>query len=138
MNNFKKFALICAAAAGLALSACASAGVQVSEQEAQSFVVGKSTYADVVGKLGNPTTTNLNPDGTRVAMYNYTAFQQRPENFIPYIGPLIGGADMKSSTVTFNFDRNGILLSTSSSQSQSGAGQNLSAGTPIERSAPQR
>ena len=112
--------------------------MQVSEQEAQSFVVGKSTYADVVGKLGNPTTTNLNSDGTRVAMYNYTAFQQRPENFIPYIGPLIGGADVKASTVTFNFDRNGILLSTSSSQSQSGVGENLSAGTPITRSAPQR
>jgi hypothetical protein len=136
LQNRVRHSLLVAAA--LALVACASTGVRVSEQEAQSFVVGKSTYNDVVAKLGEPTTTNLNPDGTRLAMYSYSAFQQRPENFIPYIGPLIGGADVKSSTVTFAFDKGGMLLSTSSSQSQQGAGANLAAGTPIQRSAPQR
>ena len=120
------------------LSACASAGVRVSEQEAESFVVGKSTYGDVVAKLGDPTTTTVNPDGTRVAEYSYTAIQQRPESFIPYIGGLIGGADTKSNSVTFTFDKNNLLLATSSSQSQMGLGQNLSAGTPITRSAPQK
>jgi len=124
--------------AALGLAACASTGVQVTEQQTQSFKVGTSTYADVVAKLGNPTTTNLSSDGTRTAVYSYSAFQQRPENFIPYIGPLIAGADMKSSEVTFTFDKKGVLTSTSSSQSQQGAGQNLSAGTPITRSAPQQ
>ena len=120
------------------LSACASAGVQVSEQEAESFVVGKSTYADVVAKLGNPTTTTVNPDGTRVAEYSYTAMQERPESFIPYIGGLVGGADTKSNSVVFTFSKSNVLLSSSSSQSQMGMGENLSAGTPIQRSAPQR
>ncbi len=123
---------------GLALSACASAGVRVSEQEAESFVVGKSTYNDVVAKLGDPTTTTVNADGTRVAEYSYTAIQERPESFIPYIGGLIGGADAKSNSVIFTFDKRNLLLSTTSSQSQQGMGQNLSAGTPITRSAPQR
>jgi outer membrane protein assembly factor BamE (lipoprotein component of BamABCDE complex) len=122
----------------VALGGCASAGVRVSEQEAQSFTVGKSTYSDVVAKLGEPTTSTLNPDGTRVAEYSYTAVQQRAESFIPYIGGLIGGADTKSNSVIFTFDKNSVLLSTSSSQSQMGMGQNLSAGTPLTRSAPQR
>jgi len=122
----------------ISLSACASAGVQVSENEAESFTVGKSTYSDVVAKLGNPTTSTLNPDGTRVAEYSYTAMQERPESFIPYIGGLIGGMDTKSNSVVFTFNKDGMLLSVSSSQSQEGMGQNLSAGTPITRSAPQR
>lgn len=122
----------------LAVGGCMSTGVRVSEQEATSFTVGKSTYADVVAALGEPTTTTIDTSGVRVAVYAYSAMQQRPENFIPYIGPFIAGVDTKSSQVTFVFDRDGILRSTSSSQSQAGAGANLSAGTPIQQSAPQR
>jgi outer membrane protein assembly factor BamE (lipoprotein component of BamABCDE complex) len=131
---------LCALALGTALflSGCVSTGVRVSEDEARAFVVGQSTYAEVTAKLGQPTTSTLNSDGTRVAVYAYTAVQERPENFIPYIGGLVGGADTKSNDVTFTFDKNGILLSTTSSQSQAGIGTNLSAGTPIKRSAPQR
>jgi hypothetical protein len=53
------------------LVGCAAAGVKVSEQQAQSFKVGGSTYNDVVATLGAPTTTTLNADGTRIAAYNY-------------------------------------------------------------------
>jgi hypothetical protein len=130
--------LVAAVLVALLLSACASTGVKVSEQDAQSFVVGKSTYGDVIAKLGDPTTTTLNSDGTRVAAYNYSAMQERPESFVPYIGGLIGGADMKSNSVTFTFDKKNVLLAMSSSQSQQGMGENLSAGTPVPRSAPQK
>lgn len=112
--------------------------MRVSEQEAQSFVVGRTTYTDVVAKLGEPTTTSISSDGTREAIYAYSAYQVRPETFVSYIGGLIGGADTKSNQVVFLFDANGTLLRTTSSQSQAGVGQNLSAGTPIQRSAPQR
>jgi hypothetical protein len=64
--------------------------------------------------------------------------QARPESFIPYIGGLVGGMDTKSSEVSFTFDKTGILRSTASTQGQAGVGENMAAGAPIKRSAPQK
>jgi hypothetical protein len=55
------------------LAGCAASGVKVSEQQAQSFKVGTSTYNDVVAALGPPTSTTVNSDGIRMAAYNYTS-----------------------------------------------------------------
>lgn len=112
-----------------ALAGCAASGVKVSEQQAESFKVGSSTYADVTAALGAPTTANVMPDGTRMAIYSYTAIRSQAQNFIPYIGPLVAGYDTQMSAVTFNFDRNGVLTGTSSSQTGVGTGANLAAGT---------
>jgi hypothetical protein len=115
--------------AGCLLAGCAASGVQVSEQQAQSFQVGRSTYAEVVSQLGEPTTSTVDSKGTRIAVYNYSAVQSRPQNFIPYIGPLVSGYDTKSSAVSFTFDRRNILTDTSSSQTNLGTGANLAAGS---------
>lgn len=112
------------------LNACAASGVQVTEKQAETFKVGKSTYAEVVAGLGEPTTVNTSSKGERTAVYSYSAVSSRPQNFIPYIGPWVSGYDTKSSAVTFVFDSKGILKETASSQSNMGAGANLAAGTP--------
>lgn len=125
MRSFCVVALI----AGGVLAGCAASGVKVSEQQAQSFQVGKSTYADVVSQLGDPTTSTVDSKGTRIAVYNYSAIQSRPQNFIPYIGPLVSGYDTKSSAVSFTFDKRNVLTDTSSSQTNVGMGANLAAGS---------
>ena len=117
------------------LGACAATGVQVTEQQAQTFQVGKSTYADVVANLGEPTSVTSSSNGNRVAIYSYSAVASRPQNFIPYIGPWISGYDTKSSAVTFVFDRTGILRETNSTQNNTGAGVNLAAGNPQQPNA---
>lgn len=111
------------------LTGCAATGVQVSEQKAQSFQVGHSTYANVIAALGSPTTSTISSNGQRTAIYSYAAMQSRPQNFIPYIGPFVAGYDTKSSAVVFVFDEHGVLLSTTSSQSELGIGANLAAGS---------
>jgi hypothetical protein len=58
--------------AGL-LAGCAASGVKVTEQQAQQFKVGTSTYTDVVSALGPPTTSTVASNGMRTAMYNYSA-----------------------------------------------------------------
>lgn len=121
--------LIAIMAVAVLIASCAASGVQVTEQQAQSFQVGKSTYADVVTGLGEPTTNTVSSSGTRVAVYSYAAVQSRPQNFIPYIGPLVSGYDTKSSAVAFTFDSRGVLTNTSSSQSNLGTGANLAAGS---------
>ena len=111
------------------LTGCAASGVKVDEQQAQSFKVGTSSYSDVVGKLGPPTTNNLASDGTRSAVYTYDSMRSQPQNFIPYIGPLVAGYDSQSSSVTFTFDRKGVLTGTTSSQTGMATGANLAAGS---------
>jgi hypothetical protein len=124
-------------ALALVLAGCAASGVQVSEQQAQSFQVGRSTYGDVVNALGEPTTSTVIANGTRVAVYSYSAVQSRPQNFIPYIGPLVAGYDAKSSAVTFMFDARGVLTNSTSSQTNLGGGANLAAGAPAAPSSAQ-
>jgi hypothetical protein len=112
------------------LTACAASGVQVTEQQAQSFQVGKSTYPEVVAALGQPTGVTTSSNGNRVATYSYSAVAARPQNFIPYIGPWVAGYDTKSSMVTFVFDSRGILKETSSTQNSLGSGANIAAASP--------
>jgi hypothetical protein len=112
------------------LAACAASGVQVTEQQAQSFTVGKSTYSDVVGALGEPTTVTSSSNGNRVAIYSYAAASARPQNFIPIINRFASGYDTKSSAVRFVFDSNGILKETTSTQNNMGTGTNIAATSP--------
>jgi hypothetical protein len=58
------------------LTGCAAAGVQVTDQQAQSFQVGRATYADVVAQLGQPTTVSTSTNGRRVAVYSYAAMSR--------------------------------------------------------------
>jgi hypothetical protein len=112
------------------LGGCAASGVQVTEQQAQNFQVGKSTYPEVAAALGEPTTVNSSSNGNRVAVYSYSSVASRPQNFIPYIGPLVAGYDTKSSAVTFVFDSKGVLREITSSQNNMGSGANLAATSP--------
>ena len=124
----------------LTLAGCAASGVQVSEQQAQSFEVGRATYADVVATLGPPTIVSTQSNGNRIAVYSYAAVQSRPQNFIPYIGPLVSGYDTKSSAVSFTFDGRGMLANMTSTQTGIGTGANLAAGSaqPVPQTAQPR
>jgi hypothetical protein len=111
------------------LVGCAASGVKVSEEQAEAFKVGISSYNDVVGTLGPPTSTTLNPDGTRIALYNYASVRAQPQNFIPIINRLAAGYDTETSSVTFTFDQRGVLAGTTSTQAGAAAGANLAAGS---------
>ena len=125
----RKIVALCVA---VGLSGCMSAGVQVKESELAQFQKGKSTFQDVVAKLGPPTTNSLMADGRRIVVYSYTQAQARPESFVPLVGPLIGGADAKSNTATFMFDKAGILETVSASSTGVGVGNGFAAGTGMQ------
>jgi hypothetical protein len=106
------------------LAGCATSGVKVSEQQAESFKVGTSTYNAVIATLGQPTATTMNTDGTRIAAYSYASIRSQPQKFIPDLGPLVAGS---SGFVTFAFDERGVLTGTTSSQTEIAAGANVAA-----------
>jgi outer membrane protein assembly factor BamE (lipoprotein component of BamABCDE complex) len=127
MMRMKSLIAVCALFT-FALAACTSTGVQVDEKALTNFQKGKTSVGDVIAQLGQPTTNMLMDNGQRIIMYTYAQSQARPETFIPLIGPLVGGADVRTSNVMLTFDRNGLLQSYSSSQSQFGSGTGLASG----------
>ena len=118
----------------LAIGGCTSTGVQVDESALTSFEKGKTTISEVVARLGQPTSNILLNTGQRIIGYTYVQAQARPESFIPIIGPLVGGADSRFSNVSLTFDRNGVLESYSSTQSQYGTATGVASGAmPADR-----
>jgi hypothetical protein len=116
-------------ASAMMLAGCVSAGVKVDEKNLAAFEKGKTTYSEILSRLGPPTTSTLMPDGSRMLMYSWVQASARPQNFIPLIGPFVGGADSRSSNVIIWIGTDGTLASYSASQSQYGMGRGLEAGS---------
>jgi hypothetical protein len=110
------------------LAACISAGVDVKPEQLSKFKQDVTTLEEVVTELGSPTAQTALRDGSTVLIYSFVTSRPRPESFIPFIGPLFGGADTQSSTVVFEFDEHGIL--TSERRTTSSGAQGLSAKMP--------
>lgn len=107
----------------LTLTARASAGTRVSQEQVDKFERGKTTYTEVVAALGRPNANTMSADGNRIAVYSHSQAAARPETFIPIVGAFVGGADAQASTVLFRFNREGVLVDWQTSQS------NISGGT---------
>jgi|JI10StandDraft_1071094.scaffolds.fasta_scaffold311426_3 outer membrane protein assembly factor BamE (lipoprotein component of BamABCDE complex) len=118
---------VVAIALPLLLTGCMAAGVQVKAEQLQGFKKGETTKQDVLSKLGNPTARSITADGSEILIYNYAAYQARPESFIPLIGPLVGGADVQTSMVWFQFGSDGKLTNYTAQNSAVGSGSNLAA-----------
>ena len=119
----------------LLLAGCATVGREVTENQLQGFEKGKTTLNEVVSKLGTPTSSSSTLEGKRFISYVFAHAQARPESFIPIVGAFVGGSDVRSSVVTFTFNREGKLEDYFQSQSATGTGTGLAAG---EYKAPDR
>lgn len=111
------------------ITGCASHGVMVSDQQLQQIKRGITTEDEVIATLGRPTTvTSVN--GQRILIYSGAYAQARPASFIPVIGPLVGGSDVRASSVVLRI-QNGVVSDISSSQTATGGGTGLAAGPSI-------
>ncbi|MDD2728343.1 hypothetical protein [Malikia sp.] len=110
------------------LAGCAAAGVKVTDQQLSVLKPGESTEAHAAQVLGKPTVRTRMGDGTTMLTYSYYETKVRPETFIPFAGAFIGGSDSRSTVVTLNFDQEGKLLRTSSTESTFGSGMGIAAG----------
>jgi outer membrane protein assembly factor BamE (lipoprotein component of BamABCDE complex) len=104
------------------LYGCAATGVRVTEDQAAALKPGATTESEVVQRFGPPTMRMRQADGTLLLIYSHAEAQVRPATFIPLIGGLVGGSDVRSTTVTLRFDGNGRLIDTTSATSAYGTG----------------
>jgi len=89
----------------ISLLGCAT-GKEVTPEKLSHFVKGKTTYAEVVKELGEPDSTILNADGSKIV--TYTSIKQDSKAYIPLVGAFIA----EKPTVTgvgLNFDKKSIL-----------------------------
>lgn len=98
-----------AVALAASLASCVSTGTKVTEDQITQFQKGKTTEAEIIAKLGKPNTTGLNSDGLRVDNYTYMRASADAVDFVPVVGLLAGGATSQVTTVTFTFDKTGVL-----------------------------
>jgi hypothetical protein len=113
----------------LALTACASTGVNVTDQQVQSFHKGSTTYAEVASRLGPPSSVTSMADGSRIAIYSYGHYQTRAASFIPIVGMFAGGGDIHASAASFTFDPNGILKDWTLTTAAQGVATGVAAGS---------
>lgn len=112
------------------MAGCASHGVMVSDEQVKQFKRGETTEAQVLAALGQPTTV-ATVNGQRMLVYSGAYAQARPATFIPLVGPLVGGSDVRASSVFFRVE-NGVVVDIISSQTATGGGTGFAAGAPIQ------
>ena len=115
-------------AASALLVACAATGVKVSDEQVAALKPGETTETQVLAAFGAPTMRMRMPDGTVSLIYSYAEAQVRPATLIPFLGPFVGGADSRSSSVTLMFSPEGKLLNTSSYSSVYGTSMGPASG----------
>lgn len=110
------------AAACIMLAACVSTGVDVRPEHLSNFIPGFSTVDDVTAQLGTPTSELAMANGSTILVYSFATSRPHPESFIPFVGPLFAGGEIRSATVLFEFDENGVLRSKRRTISSSASG----------------
>jgi hypothetical protein len=105
----------------------------VDPEQLSSFQKGRTTFAEVVDKIGAPTSQTVNSEGDRTAFWTYVSAKARPESFIPIVGPLVGGADTKTSNVMMRFDSREVLQEYSASTGAMGSGTGFASGSNMSR-----
>ncbi|WER47680.1 hypothetical protein CupriaWKF_08040 [Cupriavidus sp. WKF15] len=117
MNRVHAMVVVCSL-----MAACVSTGVDVMPEQMENFLPGFSTIEDVTGQLGKPTSRAALSNGSTILVYSYATSKPHAESFIPFIGPLFAGGDIRSSTVLFEFDQDGVLRSLRRSTSMGASG----------------
>lgn len=113
------------------LAACVSTGVDVKPEQLSNFLPGFSTADDVTTQLGTPTSQVTLKNGSTILIYSFATSRPHPESFIPFIGPLFSGGEIRSSTVLFEFDENGVLRSQRRTTSSGASGLSVLPSNPM-------
>ncbi|EGX99985.1 hypothetical protein AZA_56424 [Nitrospirillum viridazoti Y2] len=93
----------------LTVAGCVSSGTKVTADQMATLEKGKSTYTEVVSRLGQPTAVSTMANGGKVAVYSFTTASADAASYIPVVGLFAGGATAHGSTVTMTFNAAGVL-----------------------------
>ena len=110
------------------LAGCVTAGREVDPVKVSAFEKGKTSRAEIEAAIGQPNSVSRLSDGKVVAVYFFMHSQSRPESFIPFIGPLVGGSDVVQKNVIIYYGTTGLYESSQSTETTMGAAIGLAGG----------
>lgn len=115
-NLLVTVAMLSSLSLGGCMTTTREVGVTTIKNETQESInkrihAGKSTKADVTRELGEPTSKDMDDDGSGVERWTYTYFtsQQQPLGFIPFVGMVKHDNTSTSRFVMVFFKPNGVV-----------------------------
>ena len=102
----------CVVALGLATAAMA--GQPITADDLAQFKVGVATPDDVIHKFGKPLSVMKTSDGSETLIYGWTNTHAKAATFVPIVGMFAGGATGQTSSTTFVFGPDHLLMNSSS------------------------
>ncbi|HWR02052.1 MAG TPA: hypothetical protein VN371_09335 [Chlorobaculum sp.] len=103
--NMKK--VLCTTAVMLTLAGCSKSETRVVDDKLHSLVLGKSTQAEVLKSMGNPTTSTMNVGGSQTLVYSEEKRQKKQA----------GGESVQSKVVVLEIGADGVLTGISKTES---------------------
>jgi len=134
--------LACFAALGIALGACASSGNDVLRQQDtntvnQLIIDGRTTRSDVERIYGPPTTTSFADAQNEIWTYRWERATAKGENFIPYVGAFVGGADVQKKELVILFNPQNVVIRHSMRETNDAVRRNLASSSSTTGNKPQ-
>lgn len=112
-------AAICLSAL-VALDGCAvQQGTKVDSNSVSFIQKGQTTRAELIGKLGQPTTTTRDATGKETLIWEYYKHTTDAKAFIPVAGLFMGSTEMEGSTFTVSLDKGSRVVDYQISNSRS-------------------
>jgi len=93
----------------IALSGCASMGTKIDRGTVQAIERGKTTRTQLETSVGVPLTTNIMPDGKRMAFYLYSESKMDPSIAIPFVGPFFSQTKTRQQNLQVIYTKDGVV-----------------------------
>lgn len=124
--------LPCIALAALALAGCTSSGNDVLRSQTidvvnQNIIDGTTTRSDVERLYGPPGATSFASAQNDIWIYRWRRSTAKAENFIPYVGAFVGGADVQTKELVILFNEQNVVVRHSMRDGSDTVRRNLSA-----------
>lgn len=117
--------------AALSLSGCFSMGRRL-DQEKVSQIKKGDTRETVLQLIGSPDHMMTNGNGTSTFSYSYTRVTSHAANFIPIIGPFVGGHDVQNQMVIVSFSTGNVVSNIMTSYGATETGNGLNTGNHVD------
>ena len=127
MHNMRSLGTLTLVA--VALAACATVGRKIDTANVEKIEKGKTTRNDVLGLLGSPDQITQDGRGGVAFSYHYTRATAKPQNFIPIVGPFVGGTNVQNQMVMVFIGPDDIVRNVISNSGATDSSRLLSTGS---------
>ena len=91
------------------LTGCVTSGHKIEQTSIDKIKKGETTREQVINLLGSPNMMTPGADGGVVFAYMHLRVTPKATTFIPIVGMIAGGSNMKDETLMVTFGADGLV-----------------------------